>query len=177
MASSDKFKLYIVYSDKCLNDILNLIIANTSSPSEIGPLRKDFLRHIKTGRYKENNRRFVILSDSVYQDLQKSGCSDENSDFYIERFEIRRENNSPKDCTSNLYFPPGNANKIVNKIIFLKDIGLFDSDDYHIHDTVIEFSNRVSEYTRIIVKIILDTVECRVSWCRKEAFRKIKNRF
>ena len=170
MASSDKFKLYIIDSDKSLSDILNIIITNTSLPSEIGPLRKDFLRHFRTDRYKENNRRFIILSEFVYQEVR-------NKDLIINIFEINRENKSPKDCTSNLYFPPGNSNKIVNKITFLKDLGMFDSDDYYVHSSVIEFSNRVSEYTRIIIKIILDTVECRVSWCRKEAFSKIKPQF
>lgn len=174
--ASDKFKLYIIHTEKPLKEVLDIILSSTSSPSEIGPLRKDFLRHVKTGRYKENNRRFVILSDSVYEDLQKAGLSNE-SDFFIEKFEIRRENRSPKDCTPHLYFPPGNENKIVNKITFLKELGMFDSDDYYIHETVIEFSNRISDYTRIIVKIIFDTVECRVSWCRKEAFNKIKHNF
>ena len=60
---------------------------------------------------------------------------------------------------------------------FIQKLGLFSEKDYSIHDGVVEFSNKVDDYTRIIVKIILDDFKCRVSWCRKCAFKNVKHSF
>lgn len=176
----DRFKLYIIYSNRKLKDILQLLINSTSSPSEIGPLRKDFIRNVKTGEYREIDRRYVILSDDVFNDLVKSGLTNEsNTEFFIEEFTLCNENKAPKDSLMHFYFPYSNNNKksISDKLIYIQSLGIFSSDDYFVHDGVVEFSSNVSKYTKIIIKIILDNIDCRVSWCRKGAFNNIKHKF
>lgn len=172
---SDQFKLYIIYSNKGLNDILKLIFSNTLLHSQIGSLRKDYMRNTITGEYKDNNRRFIILTENVFNDLKNAGFANENGeDFFIDEFVITDENGPPKDSLIHYYYPGGEENKnmIEERLLFLSMIGLFNRSDYSVSNNIVELSYRIPKYIKIIVKIILDTKECRVSWCRKKAFYK-----
>lgn len=176
----DKFKLYVIYSNRNLNDIMQLFMNSTKKPLEIGPLRKDFMRNIETGEYRETNIRYIILSDDVFEDLKTAGLSDENNEeFFIEEFNILKEYEAPKDCIKHFYFPYSNDNKdsIMNKLSDIQKLGFIQRSDYFVHNGVVEFSNSITYYHKIIIKIILDNVECRVSWCRMNVFNKIKRKF
>lgn len=170
-----KYKLYIIFSNKNLNYILEIILNNSPSQLEVGPLRRDYTRDAKTGKYKNSNRRFIILSTNVFKELVKNGFGDENNeDFYIDEYEIRLENRSPLDSLMHFYYPENEKNKtsLVNKLKFIENMGFLKSEDYCVHNCIVEFSNKVNDYIRIILKIILDDVNCRVSWCRKTKFKK-----
>lgn len=172
---ADNFKLCIIYSNKNLKELLEIILNNSSSHSEIGPLRRDYTRDSRSGKYKKSNRRFIIISMNVYRELIKNGFGDENNEeFYIDQYEIRAENKAPLDSLMHLYYPESEDNKdtLTRKIKYIETLGFLKPEDYFIHDCIIEFSNKVNEYIRIIMKIILDDVDCRVSWCRKSKFKK-----
>lgn len=176
----DRFKLYIIYSELGLTEISNIIALHTSYPEEMGPMRKDYTRNVKTGKYQESNRRFIIITEDVFKRLTESGYNNEENDkFYIDDYEIRGNNKPPGDSVMHYYFPDNEVNKpvIENRMKFIQKLGLFSEKDYSIHDGVVEFSNKVDDYTRIIVKIILDDFKCRVSWCRKCAFKNVKHSF
>lgn len=175
-----RFKIYIIYSDIGLEDIFRKILPYIHERSELGPLRKDFTRDLKTGEYKNNNRRFVLMSEDLFKRLADSGMSNEDDEeFYICEFQIRNDNKAPKDSVMHYYFPGGHENResMITKMKFFEELNLFNSNDYVVHDTIIEFSNRVSDYIRVMVKIITDDKNCRVSWCRKKAFNRIKHSF
>lgn len=176
----DMFKLYIIYSKLGLADILGKICSYASSPEEVSSIRKDFTRNSKTGEYIRSNRRFIIVHDSVFEKLKTDGYnSEDGKDFFITQYEIRESNRAPNDCVMHYYFPNHQENKLemIKKIEHMSNMGLFSVNDYVVHDGVIEFSPRVNDYIRIIVKIVLDTIECRVSWCRKKAFGTITRVF
>lgn len=175
-----RFKIYIIYSDFSLEDILAKFLPYIHKKSELGSLRKDFTRDIKTGEYRSNNRRFVLMSEELFERLSDAGMSnEENEDFCICEFQIRNDNKSPKDSVMHYYFPYSvdNKEKIIAKLKFFEDLEIINSSDYFIHDTIVEFSNRVSDYTKVIIKIIIDDKDCRVSWCRKRVFNRIKHVF
>ena len=176
----DKFKIYIIFTSKSLEDIYKIILDNSDNVLEIGPLRKDYTRDIRTGKYLNSNRRFIILSENIYDKLVKNGYGDENNnEFYIDNYQIRGENKAPLDSVMHYYYPKSDENKIkmTEKLKFFETMGFFKSEDYKVHDCIVEFSNRVNNYFRIIIKIILDDINCRVSWCRKKTFSKITHFF
>lgn len=176
----DRFKLYIIYSELGLTEITKLIAVHTSYPEEMGPMRKDYTRNVKTGMYQESNRRFIIITENLFNKLKEAGYNNEdNETFYIDEYEIRNSNRSPGDSVMHYYYPDYENNKpaIKSRLEFIQKLGLFSENDYVVHDSVVEFSNKVNEYTRIIIKIILDDVKCRVSWCRKVAFKNIEHAF
>ena len=170
------FKLYIIYSKLGLANILGKICSYASSPKEVSFIRKDFSRNSKTGEYFNSNRRFIILHNNVFEKLKLDGYNSENEkEFTISEYEIRENNRAPKDCIMHYYFPDYQVNKLdmIKKIENMANMGLFSTDDYVVNDGVVEFSPKVNDYTKIIVKIVLDTIECRVSWCRKTSFGTI----
>lgn len=172
----DMFKLYIIYSNLGLIDILTKICSYASSPKEVGSIRKDYTRNSETGQYLKSNRRFIILHDNLFELLKKEGYNTEGEkEFYIIKYEIRTSNKSPKDSVMHYYFPNHKENKlgIIGKMEYISNMGLFSKEDYYIHDGVIEFSPNVNEYIRIIVKIVLDEIDCRVSWCRNKVFKTV----
>ena len=176
----DMFKLYIIYSKLGLADILGKICSYASSPEEVSSIRKDFTRNSKTGEYFNSNRRFIIIHDNLFEKLKADGYnSDDGKEFIITEYEIRESNRSPNDCMMHYYFPDYHVNKLemIKKMEHMANMGLFSIDDYVVHDGVVEFSSRVNDYIKIIVKIVLDTIECRVSWCRKKAFGTINRSF
>lgn len=175
-----QLKLYIIYSSSTFESIYEILLKHAKSPKEIGSLRCDYTRNQKSREYYISNRRFVIMTENVYTELAKAGYADsENKDFYVDEYEIRGENKAPHDSVMHYYFPDYKTHKstIIERMKFYEGMGLFKSDDYVVHNGVVEFSNRISDYNRIIVKIILDTVDCRVSWCRKNAFARIRHSF
>lgn len=174
---SDKFKIYIIYSSLGLGEIEELLKSHASSGFQIGPLRKDFTRDNESKLYVETNRRFILMSELVYNSLLSDGYGNsENKKFYITEYEIRSENKAPKDSVMQFHYPYTEDNKlsILSKMKFIDETGFISSNDYHVHDGVVEFSANVPEYTRIAIKISIDEKNCRVSWCKKFAYRKIR---
>jgi hypothetical protein len=173
---SSNFKLYIIYSTDNLENISKFLSKYTTLPNKIGPIRKDYTRNIKTGAYNKSNRRLVILDESVFINLCKSGFDNPDNDFCIMEYEIRKDNKPPYDSVMHLYFPYSieNKEKIRNKLDYISNITILNKDCYHIHDGMVEFSSSVNDFTRIIVKIIVDNYsDSRVSWCRKKFYKKV----
>lgn len=176
----DMFKLYIIYSNLGLQDLLEKICIYASSPGDVSSVRKDFTRSRKNGSYSKSNRRFIILHNRVFDGLKKSGYNTEGKkDFYICEYEIRENNVSPSDCVMHYYFPDYENTKLdmISKMEHMANMGLFETSDYVIHNGVVEFSPNVPNYNRTIVKVVIDTIDCRVSWCRNKAFASIKRSF
>lgn len=176
----ERFKLYIIASSKSLEELYKIILEHSPSGLDIGPLREVFIRERETGEYRRSNRRFVLTTEDVYNRMKASGYGDEdNKILFMSEYEIRPDNRAPRDSIMHFYFPNFETNRlgIMKKLEFLRDMGLFTVDDYAIHNGIVEFSNKVNPNIRIIVKIIIDTKECRVSWCKKHAFNKVNHAF
>lgn len=176
----DRFKLYIIASSKSLEELYKILLNNAPSGLDIGPMREIFIRERETGEYRRSNRRFVLTTEDVYNMMKIAGYGDEdNKLLFISEYEIRSDNRAPRDSIMHYYFPNFETNRlgIIKKLEFLRNMGLFSADDYAIHNGVVEFSDKVDLNTRIIVKIIIDTKECRVSWCKKHSFNKINHAF
>jgi hypothetical protein len=176
----DRFKLYIITSSKCLDELYKIILEHAPSGLDVGPMREIFTREKETGIYKKSNRKFILTTEDVYNMMKEDGfTNDHNKSLYINEYEIRSDNKAPRDSTMHYFFPNFESNRlsIIKKLEFIRNMGLFTSDDYAIHDGIVEFSDIVSLRIRIIVKILIDTKECRVSWCKKHAFNKINHAF
>lgn len=171
----DSFKLYII---KCKNDIhikeiQNLLEMNASSPNKLGPIKRDFIRDRKTRKYNRVNRFITLLKDDLFNSLINN-LVDKN--ITISEYEIRDENLPPQDSTNHCFFPYSerNANQIFEKLTYISNMGIINSNDFFIHENgLIEFSNNVIDDIRTMIKIIIDTQECRVSWCRNKLFNRI----
>lgn len=177
---SDRFKLYTVLTNMSLNDLYNILLGKAPSVRDIGPLREAFTREKVTGTYRKTNRKFVLTTDDVYSGMKSSGyCEESNKDLYMTEYEIRDGDKAPDDSVMHYYFPPSDSttNNISEKLEFLSKMGLFDSTDYSVKDGLVEFVDKISENIRIMVKIIIDTANCRVSWCKIKAFAKIQKPF
>uniref|UniRef100_A0A6C0BC08 Uncharacterized protein n=1 Tax=viral metagenome TaxID=1070528 RepID=A0A6C0BC08_9ZZZZ len=175
----DEFKLYIIYTSYGLEEISEILRPHIKSGFNIGPFRKDFTRD-KNNVYHESNRRFVLMKESIYLSLKESGYEDkENNDFSISEYEIRNENQAPRDSLMHFYFPsnPNNKLSVQSKMKYIDETGMINPEDYFVHDGIVEFSNRVSDQTRTIIKIAIDERNCRVSWCKRFAFRNLKRVF
>ena len=176
----DRFKLYIIASVKSLDELYKIILEHAPSGLDVGPIREVFIRDRETGEYRRSNRRFVLTTEDVYNRLKVSGYGNEdNKLFFISEYEIRPDNRAPRDSLMHYYFPNFETNRlgVIKKLEFLRDMGFFTSDDYAIHNGIVEFSDKVDSNIRIIIKIIIDTKECRVSWCKKHVFSKINHAF
>lgn len=175
----DRFKLYIIVSIKSLKELYKIILEHASTGLDVGPIRDVFNRDRETGEYKKSNRKFILTTDDVYNRLKIAGYgNEENANLFISEYEIRSDNSAPKDSLMHYYFPNSEINEkdISNKLKFFKTMGIFIDDDYAINEGIVEFSNNVSNNTRILIKILIDTKECRVSWCKKRVFNKLSHR-
>lgn len=177
---SNRFKLYTVSTDKSLNDIYNILLGKSPSILDIGPLREAFSREKVTGRYRKTKKQFVLTTDDVYSGMKSSGfCDESNNDLYMAEYEIRDGDKAPNDSVMHYYYPhsESNSEEVSEKLKFLMKMGFFGEDDYHIHDGLVEFNETVSEDIRVIVKIVIDTPTCRISWCKTKAFIKLDKHF
>lgn len=177
---ADRFKLYTVSTNKSLNDLYNILLGKAPSVKDIGPLREAFIREKVTGLYRKTSRKFVVTTDDVYSGMKSSGyCDENNKELYMTEYEIREGDRSPSDSVMHYYFPQSDttAGDLKEKLDFLSKMGLFRETEYSIHDCLVEFDDKVPENIRIIVKIIIDTALCRVSWCKIKAFSKIEKAF
>lgn len=177
---SNRFKLYTVSTNKSLKDIYNILLGKASSVLDIGPLREAFTREKVTGRYRRTNRKFVLTTDDVYSGMKSSGfCDENNKDLYMTEYEIRDGDKAPNDSVMHFYYPPleSASDEVSEKLEFLMKMGLFKEDDYTVNNGIVEFDKNVSDDTRVIVKIIIDTATCRISWCKIKAFSKIGKQY
>ena len=176
----DSFKLYIIYSSYSLEQISELLKSHTSSGLDIGPLRKDFTRDNKNNVYHESNRRFILMKKNIYISLSKAGFANKNNEmFYITEYEIRGENKAPRDSVMHFYFPNTETNNlsILSKMKFTDETGIINSEDYSVHDGIVEFSDKVPDYIRTIIKVAIDEKNCRVSWCKRFAYKNLSHDF
>jgi len=172
----DEFKLYIIHSKYSLEKISGIFKLHTSSGLNIGPIRKDYIRDNLTKEYYDNNTRFALINESIYDSLIESKYEKMYGDnFIIKEYEIRPENNVPKDSVPNFYFPMGSdiLLDVMSKMKFIDETGMISPNDYHVHDCIVEFSNNVTEKTRTLIKIAIDEKTCRMSWCKKFAYKKL----
>lgn len=177
---TDRFKLYIISTNRPLDDIYNMLLGKALSKKDIGPLREAFVREKVTGVYKKINKKFVLTTEDVYSGMKSSGfCDESNTDLYMVEYDIRDGDKAPSDSVMHYYFPPSEITieEVGKKLEFLSKMGLFNDSEYSVQKGLVEFNNSVSENVRIIVKIIIDTANCRVSWCKIKAFNKIEKHF
>lgn len=176
----EEFKLYVIISEYNMKQIPVFLKPYTSNGSQIGSIRKDFNR-IKDGDeiiYVDSGKKYILLNTKVYDKLKNAGYSDvKNKSFYIFEYDIKPSDKSPKDSVPHFYFPHDSKDinyiDIINKMEFIDETGIIQREDYHIHRGIVEFSPKVDEETRCIIKKAIDDVKCRVSWCKKFAFKNI----
>lgn len=177
---ADRFKLYTISTNKTLVDIYNILLGKAPSVRDIGPLREAFVREKISGKYRKTNRIFVITTDDVFSGMKSSGfCNQDNKDLYMAEYEIREGDRAPNDSVMHYYYPSSEKSdeEILKKLKFIEKMGFFTETDYHLHNNIVEFHDSVPEKTRIMIKIIIDVANCRVSWCKIRAYNKIKNYF
>lgn len=173
---SNRYKLYTVLTSKSLDDLHTILLGKAPSNRDIGPLREAFMREKVSGRYRKTNRKFVLTTDDVYSGMKSSGyCDPENKDLYISEYEIRDSDRAPSDSVMHYYYPHSEDTLLdmITKLDFLSKMGLFDKTDYLVHGGLVEFKDSVPNDIRVVVKILVDTVNCRVSWYKIKSFSKI----
>lgn len=175
----DQFKLYILKSRNYISikNIEDFLRTNTSSPDKLGPIRRDFKRSKHTKEYSRRNRFIILIKKSLFEKLIEKGYGKKDAELQISEYEIRSENRPPENSVSQYFFPYSSGNKVdlLNKLTYISRLGLIDIGDFYIHEEgIVEFSNNVTEEIRIIVKILIDTEECRISWCRHVLSNKIQ---
>jgi len=183
----DFYNLYIVYSTSDVQTIFKCLYSYIKTKDQIGPLKKDFTRNTKTGKYVESNRTIILIKKSLYQILKREGFGKQNEyDFMITDYQIREDNHPPKDSVPHLFFPI-NTNLssslssieiIETKLKYLSQMKMISLDSWIIKkEGLVIFTSKVDILDRIKIKIILDDVEdgFRVSWCKKKFFHHFKN--
>ena len=176
----DSYNLFIIYSTSDLPTIVSSIYSYTTSKNQIGPIRKDFTRNQRTGKYSESNRNIILIRNSLFEILVKEGLTETNEfDFLITPYDIRKDNYPPEDSVDHLFFPPKNdsVDIIKKKLAYLSKIKCIEMDEWEVKDEgVVFFSESFPIIERIKIKIILDDIEdgFRVSWCKKKLFHRLE---
>lgn len=175
----DHFKLCILKSknDKHMGEIHEILRKCTFSLNQLGPIRRDFNRNKVTRKYSRTNRFITIIHNDVYERLLALELDDT---INIAEYEVRSENLPPENSSSHCFFPFSDKNKsdIINKLTYISNMGIFNMNDIYIHDDgIIEFSNNIDLRVRVMVKVIIDTEDCRISWCRNVLFNKVTMHF
>lgn len=173
----DTFNLYKIISTCENNELLTTLFSYATDPLQVGPIRKDFSRNIKTNTYIESNRRIVLIKDSLFTILKTHNLHIKNKyDFVITPYQIKPDNYPPEDSTFILYFDSNEETlrKLRFKLKSLKKLGIL-YGDYEIKDKGIAILKDIDQLTYIKIKTILDDIEdgFRVSWCKKNAFKTL----
>lgn len=175
----DKFKLCIVESEYNFLELENIIKKYCISQSDIGPMKQDFEKN-KFGDLRYiNYRKIILIKDYIFRLLIENM---EKEEILIREFQIKNSHKSPKDSVMHFYFPENerkNKNRvsILNRFLYLSEIGIINTDQYFVHTNVVEFSETFDSENRALIKILLDERNCRVSWCKRFAFKKIDKFF
>lgn len=177
---ADRFKLYMISTNKSLTDLYNILLGKATDNKDIGPLRIAFIRDKNNGAYKRINKRFVLTTNDVYSGMKSSGyCDQNNKDIYMVEYEIRDGDKAPDDSVMHYYYPPSeqSTKSILDKLLHLCSISLLNEDDFYVNNGFVEFRDNVNYKIRTLAKIIIDTPSCRVSWCKTKAWNKIDKQF
>jgi hypothetical protein len=169
--------LCIIYSSFELQDILKTVHSYSLNKKEVGPIRNDYKRNAINLNYIKSNRKILLIKKSLFERLQKNGLTQENNyDFKISLYQIRKDNYPPEDSLFHIFYPVSDKNTeiIILKIKYFEIIGFLTANNFKIQNGIIFFEDKVDFKIRIVIKIIIDDVEdgFRVSWCKKKYFEK-----
>lgn len=178
----DHFKLCILKSknDKHMGEIHEILKRGASSLSQLGPIRRDFNRNKVTRKYSRTNRFISIIHNDVYDRLLNMKLNEIDDAVVISEYEIRSENLPPENSSSHCFFPFSVKNKedILIKLSYISKMGIFNMEDIYIHDDgIIEFSSNIPLKIRVMIKVIIDTENCRISWCRNILYNRLRLHF
>ncbi len=176
------YSLCILKTNERIPKILEFLNSLKDDDKQIGPIRKDFYRDPETKEYFETDFRFIILRKDFMRKLRNT-LNREQLDFC--EFKLKNEHFAfSKSSTMNFYYPilkKINSNLIMNeKLKILVEMGFLEEGTWFIHEEfgICEFSNRVNDKQRAVIKIMCDhPSNFRVSWCRKSLFSKIVPHF
>lgn len=178
------YNLFVINSRDSINKIFNFLKIHANSEKEIVCLRKHYLRDSVTKKYKEHSQRFAILDVKLYERLCLLKLDKTEKKIDIIPYVIPREDYSYKNSSvMHFYFPLDNKNKNIDemkkKLKFLSSTQIIYLDDWFVHEEgICEFSDKVSDETKITIKIMLDNpLIFRVSWCRINMFKTITRKF
>lgn len=181
------YKLFAINTDMKIKDILSFLSARTKNHKEIGPIRKDFTRNIKTGEYSEKTRKLALLDVEFYRRLRNSGYGedgDKAETLEILPYTITNEDYAhKKSSVMHYYFPletdRDNVECISYKLNRLTEMEMIGAEDWYVHPCgIVEFSPNVPATLRVMMKIIIDNpADFRVSWVRLNVWGRIEKHF
>lgn len=177
---ADRFKLYVISTNKSLTDLYNILVGKAPNKKDIGPLRTAFVRDKNNGSYKRINKRFVLTTNDVYSGMKSSGyCDENNKEIYMLEYEIRDGDKAPLDSVMHFYYPASEDtnNDVKMKLDYLCSINLLNEEDFIVNNGIVEFKDSVDDNIRTLAKITIDTPSCRISWCKIKAWVKVKKHF
>lgn len=183
----DSHHLYIINSSLGINSLFNFLMSHSTSKKDLVSLRKDYTRNSVTRNYSETSRRFAILNEKLYDILISLGYGLDNKkdeDIEIIQFQSVPEDYAhKKSSVMHFYFPLDSINDNVEiirkKLNYITAMGIMNKEDWYLHKQgICEFSNKVDDSVKIMIKTILDNpLIFRVSWCRINIFNKIERFF
>ena len=169
---TDKYELYIIYSDSNIEEILKTLYSYCLNKSQkYITIRKDYTR--KDGQYFESNRKITFIKESLFNILKLNGlCKKTIYDFLISPYDIRNDNYPPNDSLPNLFFSFSSSNNEIldKKLNTLSNMKLINKEDWVINNKgIVILSDNITYQNKIKIKIMLDDYEdgFRVSWVKK----------
>jgi len=177
-----KYNLYVINSTYSISKLNEIFKKYTINEDDIFAIRKSYSRLKDTNSYYDNGMRYVLITKKLFENLLQNNLASEEeteSENILYPY-VFRKNDFPdeKFCVFHCFFPvtedKNQVERIRNNLKFFTNKEFISEDDYTLHECgIIEFSDKVNKYKRLIIKIFLDNpIFFRVSWCHEFFFSK-----